>query len=108
MTRRRAQSKTCRRCGATTLFGLDADRAALDATADPVPLTRAGELRAALAGRATYALASGELHHRDRWALTAPARVVVPEHRCGQPVPADWVAPMPEQPAAPDTDEPRF
>ena len=107
---RRANETTCR-CGAIVTAGIDADRCALNAAADPTPLTHRGELLANVAGRRTYAVDHDRrLHRRTAWSLARPAREpVLAEHRCGHPIPAHWLAPEPPQPAtATDTEEPCF
>ena len=107
---RRANETTCR-CGAIVTAGIDADRCALNAAADPTPLNRTGELLAVIAGRRTYAVdRDRRLHRRNAWSLARPAREpVLAEHRCGHPIPDHWLAPEPPQPAtATDTEEPGF
>lgn len=82
------------RCGAPVLTGLDADRAALQVTVDPAPLTAIGEAAALILGRQTYELHTAgdrqELDYRDRHRITArPANLekshVVQAHECGKP-----------------------
>lgn len=90
-THRAAGLRTCPRCGAPILTGLDNDTAALTARADPTPLTPLGETLALLAGRPTYNLTttSGrkELHRRDEWHIKGERRYpVIPAHKCGAPL----------------------
>lgn len=99
---RKAADTVCQDCWAHTRTGLDADRAALTAVVDNFPLTRTGELLAATAGRATYALdILGALHRRDRWSIRRESvrEPVLAAHVCGQPLPASWLAPPPPRPA---------
>lgn len=86
---RHARAGVCGRCGAPVLRGLDADRCAGQAVADPWPLTPAGEAVALLSDRLTYE-ASGrplDLWLRDRWQIAShPADsglLVVAQHVCG-------------------------
>ncbi|WP_329013132.1 hypothetical protein OG271_03855 [Micromonospora rifamycinica] len=76
------------RCGATVLTG---NAEGLHARVDLVPLNRAGEIAALLAGLQTYTLTRGGLVHRDagRIAGTALAGPVLAEHACHRLVPAD-------------------
>ena len=92
---RRALVADCRDCRQLTLAGTDRNRAALGAIVDNLPLTRGGELLAVLSGRKVYALdIRGALNRRDRWMIRTPSRdPVLPEHRCGDPVPHSWRAP---------------
>ena len=91
---RRAQPRLCRRCDARVLIGLDADVAALPVTVDPTPLTPLGEALAQLEGRYTVELFPDARGHvmdtrTDTRILHRPADVaqVLPEHRCGTPLP---------------------
>lgn len=93
---RRARPRTCR-CGNQILAGLDDDTAALEAHADPWPLTALGEALAHIEGRHAWALH----HHGGRYVLDwrdasrithqpAGSRTrmdVLREHRCGTPPP---------------------
>ena len=80
---RQARDGTCRRCGAPLLAGLDADVCAFTVTADPAPVGPGAELRALMAGRASFDLLGGELHRRDRWHVTGRRRwPVLLEHVC--------------------------
>jgi len=88
---RAAQKRTCKKCGAPVITGLDADIAALKVQIDPVPIDSVGEALAVLVGRGTYELHRArhghELHRRYEWNIGAPRRrPVYPEHRCGQPL----------------------
>lgn len=100
--RRTASLWTCR-CGEPVLTGLDDDHCAFTATCDPYRLTALGEVEALRDGRWTYQLVRRSLDRRDQWNIPGhPPTVDLPvlaEHRCGQPIPADWIAPpAPRQP----------
>lgn len=99
---RTVRATACRTCRAPTLTGLDNDRCAVVAHADPEPLDGLGEALALLAGRKTYALhpaANGyELVLRyDKQIAGAPPGTrghdVLAEHACNS-------APLPNQPSA--------
>lgn len=62
---RAAKIRTCQRCRAPVINGLDADRAAMVATCDPYPLTSLGQMLASIAGHRLYELWRG----RDRYEL---------------------------------------
>jgi hypothetical protein len=53
---------TCWRCGRPTIYGL---AEGLIARADPAPIDQTGEIRAVIAGRATYTLRRTGLIQRD-------------------------------------------
>lgn len=101
---RAARARHCRRCGRTTLRGLDADRAALAVTVDPTPVNALGEFLALSAGRITYDLewraGRYELSPREPAHIrAAPARLrarrqVVVSHSCGSTMPADGLIAM--------------
>lgn len=83
-SRRAARPEPCPRCGTATLIGPDHDTCAVDARVDLEPVDLLGEVVARLTGRHTYALARGELCHRDDFTIharrhTHPIHV---EHRC--------------------------
>lgn len=102
MTRRRVINATCGQCGTPLLCGPDAPTAALDVKVDEAPLPdHRAELHAVLDGIGTYLLSSGELHHRDRWAITRPAADVHAAHRCDR-APLFLPAPV-TRPPLPDT-----
>lgn len=96
---RAARARHCRRCGRTTLRGLDADRAAIAVTVDPTPINTLGEFLAISAGRITYDLewrgGRYELSPREPAHIqAAPARLrarrqVVVSHSCGSVMPAE-------------------
>lgn len=75
------------RCGATVLTG---HAEGLRARVDLVPLNRAGEIHALIAGLQTYTLTRLGLVHRDagRIAGTALTGPVLAEHACHRQVPA--------------------
>jgi hypothetical protein len=84
------------RCGACVLRGLDGERCALAATADPGPLDPAGEMQALIIGRATYWLrhigGRWEIDRRSSFDIAAqPAGTVdvIAEHKCGTAIPAN-------------------
>lgn len=94
---RRARLRPCRRCGADTLVGLDADQCAFERHVDPEPLSALGEVLAVLEGRKTFNLARQGvgyvLHPRpSRYIAANPAGIdkgvedVLRQHRC-QPRP---------------------
>lgn len=97
-----------RPCSIPTLAGLDAHLCALSVHVDLAQLSAAGEALALLDGRRTYGynLIRRQLSPRDQYRIASnPAgidsAIVFAEHRCGQPVPADWTVPAtPHKPAA--------
>ena len=62
---------------------------------DITTLTWAGELAAIhLEQRGTYELVNGELWRRHHWHYEhAAEQPVLPEHRCGHPIPTTWTTP---------------
>jgi hypothetical protein len=71
----------CGRCRGLTLVGLSEG---LIARVDPYPVARDMQVVAVLAGRWTYVLIGHQLHHH----VGSPyGRVILAEHRCGQPLP---------------------
>ena len=94
---RTARGRKCHKCKTFILAGLDADRCASSAYADPTPLSALGEAMALVAGRQTYALrrsANGfRLDVRDRWQIASqpagPGRRfdVIADHVCNDPGP---------------------
>lgn len=86
-----------RRCPALVLAGLDDDKCALEARADPTPLSPLGEALAVVEGRITYTLRregpGWVLDSRDHHAIdhapagSRPRHDVVRQHRCGTPPP---------------------
>lgn len=88
-TWRTATLRTCPRCGAPILTGLDAPRAGYPVKTDPTPLTVLGETVALLSRRATFDLVTiggrKELNWRDQIMIAGPRRYpVLAEHACGQ------------------------
>jgi len=86
---RSARLRTCPRCGAPVLAGLDAPVAALPVRADPTPLTVLGEAFALLDGRPTFDLSDAagrkELTYRAPEQIGGPRKYpVLAAHRCGQ------------------------
>jgi len=83
-------------CGAPVVVGLDDDQCAFNVATDVTPVTWAGELAAALQGRATYTLQLKELTRRPSYDRAEPAASpVLVDHRCGDPVPSAWLADLP-------------
>lgn len=103
LIRRRATLAVCRTCGAPILAGHDDD--GLLTRTDPTPLTRTGELLAHLAGRTCWSVEGGELVRRDRWRIRSPRPHVVPEHRCGDPMPPTTRLPSPTVTTPPSADD---
>lgn len=95
---RKAKARECRKCRAWVLAGLDSHVAALEAHADPYPLTAFGEAEALLDGRVTYDLEETRLHRRLHWNIAGrPAgsrHLVVAEHRCGFAIRPSWQLPQ--------------
>ena len=71
-SRRKARPAICPTCLAGVLKGPDADRAAIPATVDPLPVDRD-------ARPGDYAIHDGELHHLDQ---VRPGMTVWQRHRC--------------------------
>lgn len=88
-TYRTVRLRTCPRCRAPVLAGLDADICAFSVRADPTPINTLGEAVAALAGRRTFDLVGGgsekRLYIREEHNINGTRRYpIFPEHRCGQ------------------------
>lgn len=91
---RQAKYRYCPKCGAIVLRGLDDDYCAVDAVADPTPLTARLEYACYLVGRTTYnAITRGDTFELGarvlRW-VRAPELLswpVLPAHRCGATFP---------------------
>ncbi|MEV4158993.1 hypothetical protein [Nonomuraea dietziae] len=89
---RAVQLRTCPRCDAKILHGLDSDRAGVPVRCDLTPLDEVGEAIAVITNRATYDLIPGrgrrELEPRSAWHISRPRRYpVIAIHKCGQPLP---------------------
>lgn len=93
--RRNAKPRPCPHCHSWYLAGLDADRAAFEAHADPLALTAGQELACMLSKRRTYEIHQTgkeqmEIDYRDRWRISGhPAggkMNVIAEHVCNKPV----------------------
>jgi len=95
-----ASQSACHKCGAHIRSGLDADALAFVARVDDDPVTRQGELLAIISGRRTYSLEGGRLYRRELHHLRTAARAPYVEHRCWEPFPANWLAPVPRLAAA--------
>lgn len=108
---RKAHAATCTECDGPLIVGLDGDRLAFTARADPWPIDVHGEVAALLLGRRTWSLTwAGTRYELDpRTAIeisaTSPDRVeVLAEHRCGQRIPPRAAARRPSRFArAPET-----
>jgi hypothetical protein len=95
---RAATLRLCPRCKAPVIVGLDADRAAINATCDPTPISELGEAYALVQGRATYCFADDQgrkiLWHRYHWNIKAERQwPVLAAHRCNQPM-TPFAAPL--------------
>jgi hypothetical protein len=113
MSRRVIKPRLCPRCQKLILTGPDNDIGAFTVNADPTPVDEIGEILALAAGRATFDLAGNRerryLYRRDQWAPGLPRRYpVLPEHRCGKPLPQQNISfpehnsarqPLPENPS---------
>ena len=102
-----ATAQVCRRCRAVVIAGLDGDVAGMPFRAEPAAVTVAGEVWAVLAGRHTFRLNGripklARLDGRYSWdrelspagsidEYNYPVLVLV-EHKCGIPVPAEFFA----------------
>jgi hypothetical protein len=94
---RGARMSTCPSCGRRVLRGLDDDRCAMVATADPHEIDEVGEYLALRIGLLTYSLrratnssgkATWNLDPRTQWAIAGGRNAaVVAEHRCGMSIP---------------------
>lgn len=97
---RAATLRLCPRCKAPVITGLDADRAAINATCDPTPITPLGEAYALVQGRSTYCFADDNgrkiLWHRYHWNIKAARRwPVLATHKCHSPM-TPFAAPLTE------------
>jgi hypothetical protein len=97
-------------CGQVVIEGLDRNRCAFLVAVEPTPLTAEGEVAAMRDGRGTWRIFHGALDPRDRWNipghLPGQPHPVHAEHRCHDPLPASWRAPVaaPVTRTAPSTD----
>ena len=100
-----AKPTTCRQCGAPTLTGPDADRAALTVHIDPTPITREAELTCIILERHLYELDTDQRIYRrpPRRALThTPLSLTIhATHVCDQPLPTDHTPTRSPQPDTP-------
>ena len=87
-------------CGAVVIEGLDGKACAFIVAVDPQPVTAAGEVAAIRDGRGTWRIWHGQLDPRDQWNIPGHPPgdpwPVHAEHRCHQPLPAAWLAPVPD------------
>ncbi|MDP1877991.1 MAG: hypothetical protein Q8M17_10610 [Actinomycetota bacterium] len=106
---RNAGIRTHRPCHAACIAGIDDN--GFDTWTDPTELTPTGELQALLDGRRTWDLhahraltlrTSISIQHRP---AGNPARPVLAQHRCHQPIPSSWAMPPWEPLAAPPSTE---
>lgn len=107
---RPAKLAECPRCATPILTGRDDH--GLDVTAVAACLTRHGEIQAAIAGLACWRIdTERRMWRTDRWRITADAPMPgdsrITTHRCDQPLPASWLAPIPTA-ATTATEEPMF
>lgn len=107
-----ANLRTCPRCQATVLAGLDADAAAIPVRLDPTALTEIGEAVALLQGRATYDLvtvkAGREIHERTAHHINKPRRYsIFATHKCGQSLLA-YISPPDQKAEVRNDDRPPF
>lgn len=85
---------------------------ARDTLCDVIPLSRPGELAANIAGRRTLRLDTD----KRLWTTGAdrirtepmPGDRILAEHRCGQPIPAAWIQPLPSPADTHDSEEPTW
>ena len=89
----------CQRCSAPILTGVD--DFALDVLADPIPLTRMGEIWAMASGRTCWRIDYERRAWRtDRFRIRSdcpfPGDHRVSSHVCGVPPPSAWLAPIPD------------
>ncbi|HEY7824308.1 MAG TPA: hypothetical protein VIG24_15810 [Acidimicrobiia bacterium] len=83
------------RCGALVMACLDHWAAAITVYLEPYPLSVQGEVEALRHDRATYQVTDWGARIRNAYRIKAkPAQVatVLAVHRCGEPIPATWVA----------------
>ena len=96
---RAARLGRCERCGRPVLRGLDDDRCAWVAVAEPFEVDRFGEYLALARGLRTFHLARRygsagasrwEIDSRDKCAIASPHKryPVIPQHRCDVILPA--------------------
>ncbi len=107
--RLRAKPTRCPRCLEWILSGPDGDVAALHARLELPRLSPWGEAMARGTGRRTYQVTrDGRIWRRiDDQQITANSALAVwvhAEHKCADPVPAEWIAPINVPPKA-DSDE---
>lgn len=109
---RRAKIRHCARCGLAVLSGLDNYTGALEAAADPIPLSPLGEAMALIAGHRTFGLhqegGTWVLDRRDPDDIahypagTRDREDVVPSHVCG----TAWTGPLTTTSRFPETRPP--
>jgi hypothetical protein len=95
-SQRPATLTTCRTCHHPILTGTD--DYALTTIADPIPLTRNGEILAALTGRTCWRLDHEKrLWRTDQWRILSdtplPGDHRLTAHHCGHPIPTTWTTP---------------
>ena len=98
----KAELATCSTCRQPILTGVD--DIALTAIAEPIPLTRDGEIQAMATGRDCWRLDHDKrLWRTDTWRIASdrpfPTDHRVTTHLCHQPIPTTWTTearPTPE------------
>lgn len=103
-----ATATRCQDCRQLVIAAISTD--ALETLCDVIPLTRAGELAANLAGRRTMRLDTD----RRLWTTGAhriatdpmPGDAILAVHICGHHIPATWTQPMPDPDQQTDTEVP--
>jgi hypothetical protein len=111
---RKARVRRCR-CGASTIAGIDNN--GLDTWLIPTEINTLGEVMALVEQRGTWEMRGQQLIRRHQFNIRArPAgtdstRPVFAAHKCGEPIPAEWLHSRPRQipePCPVDTEEIRF
>jgi len=96
--------RRCLQCGVPVLAAMD--DLGQPAYLEPVPVNNAGELKALMTGRPTYALDHGAIYTRNHWHIRgrpADTEPTYAEHACGAPLPS-----RPPRPRPAATDHPPF
>lgn len=86
---RKAQLRSCHRCRAPVIVGLDHEPCGYPVTTDPTHLDQTAELIAILLGRRTYDLTgTPNLNPRNHWRIKGDRKYpVLPSHQCRTGVP---------------------
>jgi len=93
--------QACPRCRQVCLAGWSEG---LFVHCDPVPLSPAGADAATESGRAVYILSTREFTYRDTDHRLLPG-LLMPQHTCGQPAPAQWRSGVPTLTSARSVDQ---